>query len=357
MGTEILQTSRADHAEEAAVHVENTVIFSFGRHLQSSSRKHGITTDRFRVSRVLALHEGEVIHVHPGTHHRKAENMLARRERHVLLHLVIVVVVFFAVVLRDRNVAREFLAVERHIKTRRRIRGSHGGKEGVVARFLHVHGVFQPFAFLVVANNVSGRLLVDIDTGTFAVIGFAVIISVIFVVSLIFLAGTRNVKVFGFDLAWKLNSLAAERFTRSLDHVADFAHERHDAVLVRCTRFHSDGHGAILHIHKAFVLCVLRFAGGVHVETFEFRYTRHIHRHGFRIAIVAVHEHHDYGVAIRTLVGRSEHFLFGISRSAHANSSRTHKASKLRKHIAALRNLADFVRRNLELVAKILFHD
>ena len=54
------------------------------------------TSDRVGIFGILALHEVNVVNIHPVTGHGEAEDMLARREGHVFLDLVVVIVVFFA---------------------------------------------------------------------------------------------------------------------------------------------------------------------------------------------------------------------------------------------------------------------
>ena len=85
--------------------------------------------------------------------------------------------------------------------------------------------------------------------------------------------------------------------------------------------------------------------------------TLHIDGHSLAILVVAVHEHHDNAIAIFALVCTCKDFLFGVCCSAHADSTRADKARKLAHHVTALRNLADFILRNLEFVAKVLFHN
>ena len=56
------------------------------------------------VGRILALHEGEVVHVKPGAGYRHAEDMRPRSEGNVGRNLVVVVVVLLTLLGRNRRV-------------------------------------------------------------------------------------------------------------------------------------------------------------------------------------------------------------------------------------------------------------
>ena len=145
--------------------------------------------------------------------------MLTRRESHVCRNLVVVVVIFFAFLGgRDRNLFGKSLAIKGELETGGRTCGSHGSKHRVVARFLHVHGPFEPIAFAVVAHDYAGSLLVEVNARILAVVAIAVIFGIVaigLVARAVFIdAHARDIEIFGFDLTRERNHLALERELR-----------------------------------------------------------------------------------------------------------------------------------------------
>ena len=147
--------------------------------------------------------------------------MFARRERHISLYLVIVVVIFFAGTCRRHlDFFGDVLAIQGELEARSVTRCSDSREHGVVPRFLHVHGVFKPVTFAVVAHNNSSCLLVKVNTGTCAVVAVAMVFGIAIVVRGTVLALARHVEVFCLNLARESNGGAvftcgAERSLRN----------------------------------------------------------------------------------------------------------------------------------------------
>ena len=147
--------------------------------------------------------------------------MFACSELHIRIHLAVIVKVVFALVLRDSDFFGDVLVVDREFEAAARTARSNRRKHRVVAFFCNVHGVFEPFASLIVTDDVTGRFLVNINPCTFtvalAVIAFGTMVfGIVFAVRLDFAATarTRFVEVFHFDLARNCPCLAAKRFLR-----------------------------------------------------------------------------------------------------------------------------------------------
>ena len=136
----------------------------------------------------------------------------------------------------------------------------------VFAGLLHIHGVFEPFAFLVVAHNIAGCFLVDVDARAFAVVGFAVVFGIVFFVGIV--AGTYawNVEVFCFDLSGNFKCRSLEGLLRyrfyggavhGLEHLFGIAlAEGHVGIVIKMVTVHAVS-------AEAFGRCVVGVIHGV----------------------------------------------------------------------------------------------
>ena len=154
--------------------------------------------------------------------------MFASRERYVGLDLHKVIEARS----RKCDIFYKSFSIQGERETRRRITRSDRSKHCVITGFLHIHRVFEPFAFFVIADHIARSLLVNVNARTFAVVGFATVFGIVFAIRLVALARTRNVKVFGFDFARDFSDLATKRFARYRICRSATAHECHNAVLV-----------------------------------------------------------------------------------------------------------------------------
>ena len=158
---------------------------------------------------ILPRSETDVVDVEPVASHLEAEDMFTCGESDIRVHQG----EFIPAVTRNGNI-RNGLSVDGERKACSRIVRRDRGKHRIVAFFRNVHGVFKPFARLVVAYDIAGRLLVNIDARTFAVIAAAVVFGIVFLVGVVARADTRDVEVFGLDLAGNFKRFVLERLLR-----------------------------------------------------------------------------------------------------------------------------------------------